>query len=323
VRGVAWSAFAYALGSGWLVNPTGFRKRIAHLLGPASAPWMRYPSGLHGAIALTRDALRTTPDFTSWLLVGAAIVGLAAVFVRPGRLEQVRLLLPLVASASFALLFSLPVRVYAHRYFLPESVFLLPYAALAFDTVWQRWTQARILIALAAAAAVAPAVLGVASMDATLLADPRYAAERRLAQLPAGAHVEVYGGPIFLPRIPLKLVAIRPGVEPIATRQAIANVTDIVDPDMDPRPRAPDAIVLGTELSDLTAALPAPWAIPPAPMQYEDERSQAFLHALFAGELGYVRAVRATCEVPWPLQCRSVHHSTAREVWIYERARFP
>jgi hypothetical protein len=282
---------------------------------------MRYPSGWRGAVALTRDALRTTPDFTSWLLVAAAIIGLAAVFLRRDPFERVRLLLPLVASASFALLFSLPVRQNEHRHFLPESVFLLPYAALAFETARQRWTRARIPIAFGAAATVAPAVLGVASMDATLLADPRYAAERRLAQWPAGAHIEVYGGPIFLPRIPAQLVGVRAGVEPIASRQAIADVTDIVDPGMDPRPRAPDGIVLGTELSDLSAALPASWATPPAPMQCQDPRSRAFLHSLSAGELGYVRTLRATCELPWPLHCRSVHHSTAGEVWIYERAR--
>jgi hypothetical protein len=317
--GVLLSTATYALVSGAIPNPRGFRLRIAHLLGPASQDWMEYPRGLAGTLALAGHAARMTSEFSSWPIAIAASAGVAIAFTRRPWLMRARLLMPLVAAASFALCFSFPARQNEHRCFLPESIFLLPYSAIAFEWSWRNWATARPLVASIAALSLLPAVIGVASMDATLLVDPRYAAERFLAHLPAGTRVEVYGGPIFLPRVPSHLVAARPGVEPIADRQAIAGVTDLVDPAMDPRPRAPEAIVLGTELSDDGATRPSRWAVPPAPMQYTDTQSHAFLRALSDGSLGYERALRTACVLPWPLRCRRIHHSTGGEVWIYVR----
>jgi 4-amino-4-deoxy-L-arabinose transferase-like glycosyltransferase len=314
------SAATYAILSGAAINPVGFRARIAHLFGPASKPEMHYPGGLVGAIALARDELQWTTDFTSWPIVVAAFAGLGVGLGGRPRgltLERARFLLPLVASVSFALFFSLPVRQRDHRYFLPESIFFSAYAAVAFAFAWTRWPRARALAGALGVACLAPAVLRVASIDATLVVDPRYAAERFLARLAAGTYVEIVGGPIFMPRIPSSLRAVRPGIEPIAERQAIAGATDLVDPAMDPRPRAPQAIVLATELSDTSMATPAPWVVPFATMQYRDPTSRAFLRRLFDGGLGYERALRATCSLPWPLECMSVHHSTGHEVWIY------
>jgi 4-amino-4-deoxy-L-arabinose transferase-like glycosyltransferase len=317
LRAVLLSVATYAVVSGAVVNPVGFRRRIAHLVGPASQQWVEYPGGVAGALAMTRDSLHQVTDFTSWPIVLAAFAGLVLAFARGPGLARARALLPLTAAASFACFFSLPVRQSEHRYFLPETLFFLPYAGLAYDAAWARWSRARALVAGAAVASLLPALLGVASMDATLLADPRYVAERFLARLSPGTHVEIYGGPIFMPRIPAQLVAVRPGVEPIGDRQAIPDVTDLVDPEMDPRSRAPDAIVLATELSNESNAEVSRWVVPPETMQYRDPRSHAFLRKLFDGSLGYARVLRATCTLPWPLECRRIHHSTGGEVWVY------
>jgi hypothetical protein len=205
---------------------------------------------------------------------------------------------------------------------LPQALFALPYAALWVRPLGSRRPAARALALGFAAAGVLVAAIGVASMDATLLADPRYAAERFLARLPAGSHVEVYGGPIFLPRVPPGLAAARPGVEPASERQHIPGVEEIVDPEMDPRPRAPTAIVLATELSTASAMEPPSATLPFAHAQYRDARSHALFRALADGSLGYDRVLHATCELPWPLSCRAEHGSTAGEVWIYApRAR--
>ncbi|HEY4015134.1 MAG TPA: hypothetical protein VGM06_17440 [Polyangiaceae bacterium] len=313
------SAAVYALASGLATNPVGFRLRIAHLFGPASKPEMHYPGGFVGAIAITHDELLWTTDFTSWSVVAAAGAGLVVAAMRGPWTARARTLLPLVAAVSFCLFFSFPVRQRDHRYFLPESIFLPAYAALAFEWAWGRWGHGRRWVAAAAAAVLLPAVIGVVSMDATLLADPRYEAERYLARLPAGTHVDVVGGPIFLPRIPPALDAVRPGVEPIGDRQAIAGVLDLVDPGMDPRARGAAFIVLATELSDPAMAKPGPPGPPFATMQYRDPVSRAFLAKLFGGSLGYTRALRAACALPWPLSCRSIHHSTGGEMWIYAK----
>jgi hypothetical protein len=180
---------------------------------------------------------------------------------------------------------------------------------------------ARGTVALAAAAGFALALGGVASVDGTLLVDPRYAAEAFLARLAPGTRVEVYGGPIFLPRIPSHLVTVRPGIEPVSDRQRITGVRGLVDPALDPRPRSPDIIVLATELSDIDMTKPPPAVRPSGLMQYRDAQSRAFLHELYERRLGYTRVFAATCALPWPLDCRTIHDSTGRDVWIYAPVR--
>jgi hypothetical protein len=322
LRASALTAIAYVVISGAAVNPAGFRARIAFLLGPASQTWAGYPRGLNGATALARDAFWKIPELTSWPVALLAAVGVGvAVVSKRDRLERARILLPLVATVSFTLLFTLTARRSEHRFLLPHSVWLAPYAAVVLERARQAVGRVwRVVAILAAVGAMVPAVLGVASMDATLLADPRYEAERFLAMQPAGSRVEVAGGPIFLPRIPHQLIATRPGVEPLADRQRIAGIAEVIDPAMDPRPRAPDLIVLATELSNEAATEPPPLSAPYGLMGYRDARSRSFLRSLRDGSLGYRRALRATCVLPWPLSCRRVHGSTGGEVWIYERA---
>jgi hypothetical protein len=290
---------------------------VHHLLGPASKPWAQFPPGLAGALGLSRAVLATTPDFTSWPIAAAVLAGAVLAACRGPWLTRARVMLPLVAALSFAAFFSMQARQTEHRFFLPECVLLLPYAGLVYGAAWERAPRARLAITCAASLSLALAALRVVSLDATLLADPRYEAERFLARLPAGTHVEVYGGPIFLPRIPAGLDAVRPGVEPVSDRQALPGIVDLVDPAMDPRSRAPAVIVLATELSDTAMARPAPAGAPPALMQYRDPTSRAFLRDLFDGRLGYERILDARCELPWPLECVDIHHSTGQSVWLY------
>jgi hypothetical protein len=325
----------YAVVSGAATNPFGFARRVRIDLLHAGASWAAYPPDLGGRLALARDAILSTPRFTSWPIALAAGVGLAAAFlavgvqgshglpgiaVTQGRgVERARALLPLLAALSFTIFFNFGARRSDERFLLPQSVFFFPYAALAFETAMRRWPRSRSLVLAVAASALAPALLGVASMDATLLADARYEAERVLAALPAGTHIEVYGSAIFLPRIPPQLVAVRPGVEPFATRQPISGIRDIIDPAMDPRPRAPEVIVLATAFSRVSATLPqgsAPFGV----TQYIDDRSTALFRGLHDGSLGYTLARRAACSLPRPLACRNIHDATAGEVWIYERS---
>jgi 4-amino-4-deoxy-L-arabinose transferase-like glycosyltransferase len=317
LRALAFAVFGYALVSGALVNPMGFRARVATLLGPASQSWAGYPRGWLGTVALARDALHAVPEFTSWPVALLAAVGVPTAIASTRGLARARALLPLAAALSFTLLFTLTARRTEHRFLLPHAIWLLPYASFPIERVWRVvGPRARTLVAAAAVGAAVPAVLGVASMDGTLLADPRYEAERFLKAQPPGTHVEVYGGPIFLPRIPPQLAAARPGIEPIADRQRIPGIEELVDAAMDPRARAPALLVLSTEVSNLAATEPSP-AAPYGLMGYRDDRSRAFFRSLWDGSLGYQRVLRAMCHLPWPLSCRRVHDSTGGEVWIY------
>src|SRR5439155_23172209 len=109
-----------------------------------------------------------------------------------GVLARARALLRFVAATSLTLVFSLSTRRPEIRFLLPQSVLFFPYAAIALERAMDAWPRARAALVVASACAFAPAVLAVASLDATLLADSRYTAERFLAALPAGARVEVY-----------------------------------------------------------------------------------------------------------------------------------
>ncbi|MEO6418330.1 MAG: hypothetical protein ABIP39_02920 [Polyangiaceae bacterium] len=307
---------AYGFGSGAFVNPSGFEKRVHMMLGPAAHTWAAYPKTMDGNLALARDTLKATTEFTSWPIALAAAIGLGLVLGSRQGLARWRALLPMIAASSFYVFFNYSARRTDTRFLLPESMLFFPYAAIAFDRAWTWRPSTERLVALLGVLALVPAVIGVASMDATLLADPRYEAERFLAALPQTTKLEIYGGPIFLPRIPEHLKAVRPGADPISERQQILGVEDIVDPAMDARPRKPDVILLATELSSTEATEPAgphPYGI----MQYRDPVSRLFFRGLLDGSLGYRRALRATCSLPWPLECRSIHFSTAGEMWVY------
>ncbi len=310
----------YAVVSGAATNPIGFTQRVRIDVLHAGESWASYPRNLAGRVALARDTVSSTTRFTSWPIALAAAIGLGTAVTRRRGLERWRALLPFLAALSFTIFFNLGARRTEERFLLPQSVFFFPYAALAFDAAVRLWPRARAPILVAAAFALAPALLGVASVDATLLVDARYGVERFLGALPAGTHVEVYGSALFLPRIPPQVVAVRPGVEALDTRQPISGIRDIIDPAMDPRPRAPEVIVLATEFSRFSATLPqgtAPFGV----TQYTDDRSTQLFRGLYDGSLGYVRTQRMTCSLPRPLECRSIHGATGGELWIYESER--
>lgn len=320
VRGALGSAAVYAIASGAVFNPTGFKRRLAFLFGPASRTWEEYPRTAWGRGELAWDALRSLPHFSSWPVAALAVIGVG--LAMRSSAKRARRLLPLSAAVSFTLLFNLGALRTEDRFLLPQSLLLLPYAALAFEraataTHLRGGRRLAALLAAAAALALAPAVLGVASLDGTLLVDPRYAAEKFLATFPAGTRIEVLGSIKFLPRLPSRLVAARPGVEPVADRQETSGVLELVDARMDPRPRAPELIVLATELSKVAMTEPPTRSSGFGLSTYQDATTRALLGRLADGSLGYTRVFRATCLLPWPLACRSVHGSTGGEVWIY------
>jgi hypothetical protein len=325
-RAAAWSVALYAIVSGALVNERGFARRVAFLLGPASRPWAGYPATLAGRMALAHDLARALPHFTSWPLALLVATGVAAAAATGD--GRARRLLPLACAVSFTLGFNLAALRTEDRFELPQSMTLLPYAAFAVDRAWQ-WSEGtsagvrrlcRGAVVATAAAGAALAAVSVASLLGTLLTDPRYSAEKYLETVPAGAHVEVYGTTRFLPRVPDRLEVVRPGIDALAEREPTSIWREVVDPAMDPRPRAPDLIVLSTELSrdPIPPLVQLPPGYPPlAP--YRDRASRELFRRLEDGSLGFVRVFRATCSLPWPLRCHEVHGSTGGEVWIYGR----
>ena len=319
IAAVALAAAVFAFASGMITNPTGFHKRLDYLFGPASKPWAEVPPGPYGSLLLVRDAIFATTKFTSWPIAVAAALGLVLAVARNRGVVRARVLMPALAALSFWIFFNMGARRTEDRFLLPASLFVLPYASVLFDVAAEKWNAFGAPMLAALSLAFAPAIYGVVVMDASMLEDPRYVAEDWLAALPAGTHVEVYGSAQYLPRLPPDLVYARPGIEPLGDRRLIPNVTEILDPELDPSKRNPNVIVLATELSTegMTSEISGP--PPPSWMSYRDPKSHDFFRGLRDGSLGYDRTFVATCTLPWSARCREIHHSTGGEVWIYER----
>ncbi len=310
-RAVATAAALFLVVSGALVNPTGWAARLRELFGPASRTWEGYPSTAAGTVELVRDAVLAVPRLSSWPMFALALAGLVIALRRRDRLDA---LLPALGALSFTLTFTLGARRTEDRFLLAQAVLVLPYAGAAMGAILARARPAGLAIA---ALAIAASLLGVASVEATLLADARYDAERWLAALPPGTTVEVYGGPKFLPRLPANLVVTRVGTDPIDARSHLPHVSEVVDPVMDPEARRPRVIVLSSEFSH--AVGPASPATPHGVRAYVDAASHRFFDDLTNERLPYRRALRAECTLPWPLGCRRIHGSTGEPLWIYER----
>jgi hypothetical protein len=197
-----------------------------------------------------------------------------------------------------------------HRFLLVQAVLLAPYAARV--TVLASGSKAtKSLGYFAFFAAWLASLRNVASLDATMIADSRYGAERFLATMPAGARVEVIGGAKFFPRFPRQLQLARLGLDAPETRSTIPGVREILG---DPRAvdvRQPDYVVLSAEFS--------------TPQFLASERrgpsvtgsTLEFVRRLEDGGAGYVLAYRSECSVPWPLRCIRMHSCTGGDIAIY------
>ncbi|NOU33676.1 MAG: hypothetical protein HOO96_37765, partial [Polyangiaceae bacterium] len=312
---------AFLVLSGALPNPSGYAARLRELFGPASRSWEAYPRTADGTQALFRDLLLSVPRLSSWPMFALALGGLGlagAGRVRAGEAapwaQRLATLLPALAALSFTVTFTIGARRTDDRFLLAQAVLLFPYAGVALG--WLR-ARSRRVAWLAAAGAFAASAVGVASVDATLLVDARYEAERYLEGLPAGTVVEVYGGPKFLPRIPEKLAASRVGTDPPESRSHLPHVAEVLDPNMGER--RPDIIVLSTEFSHtFGGGAPSPLY---GVRAYMDPASFRFFDDLTAERLPYARVSNAECKLPWPLACRRIHGSTGEPVWIYKVRR--
>ncbi len=308
----------FAVLSGALVNPTGYAARLRELFGPASRSWEAYPRTAEGSRALAQDLLLSVPRLSSWPMFALALAGIALVATGRGRgasfRERAAGLLPALGALSFTLTFTIGARRTDDRFLLAQAVLLFPYAGVALGWGLERARRVGVICAVAAFGASA---VGVASVDATLLVDPRYEAERYLQGLPPGTVVEVYGGPKFLPRLPEKLAVTRVGTDAPEARSHLPRVAEVLDANMGER--RPEIIVLSTEFSHpFASGAPAPLY---GVRAYMDATSFRFFDDLTSDRLPYTRVLRAECTLPWPLTCRRIHGSTGEPVWIYKVRR--
>lgn len=200
-------AAVFALAFNLLFNWSGFVAHVRLIIGPASADFQLFPATAAGQWALARQAavnlafVLGLPALAVTLLgVGSALAG--AVSTRGAGRPERRLVALLVPAVSYYAAFVAVVLYSYDRFLLPVALLLTLFGGrvLSEATAWPGW-QGRLgrlvtLVVLGYGAA------RCVSLDAMMLNDARYAAERYLrAEVVAGESVGGVGALPHLPRL--------------------------------------------------------------------------------------------------------------------------
>lgn len=317
-----------------VLNPSGFRARLHFLVGSASQDFAQYSNDGLGRALVVKDAVlhfdRYYPLAFAALFVSGVV--LHAVVQKNERSKLAAGFVPLLCIVSFTALFNCVARRTDHRFLLPQYALVAVYAGLALEALlfrapgrmrarWPRWI-ARAL----ATVAFAIALFRSADVDANLLFDPRYDAERWLAEhVTPGDTLEVHGLNVYLPRLPVGAAVTRVGPEPPGKRNPLPGALEVEDTFEHATVRRPKWIVVSEGwvwryLSDPHALGQHGRMMPPTQLaNSSDADATGFFHGLLAEQRGYRWAHVAKWQSDvWPLV--DIHASTGREIWIFERA---
>lgn len=329
-RGLALAVLLLLAVDGALSNPSGFRQRIAFLLGSASAEHANYTKDLWGRCSAVRDVALNYVQHYPLLLAPLTIGGiLLSFFGRCGtEARRCARLLPVLTIASFTLAFNASALRAEHRFILPQMTLLAIPTGMAIDallTAAQRFgggavAGCRAYVGLCVAVA---AVRGLA-LDFTLLRDPRYDVEAWLKEhLRPGDSIEAYGGNTSLPRFPCGVKLWRVDSTPPAKRNPLACAVEL-------QGEIADAPLRGARYIVFSQAWVWPYQVqtdvvghrsvtPWAAAKFSDVRTRRFLDALMAGRGPYRWAFRAEPAKRW-LWPVDIHGATARPVYVFARA---
>ena len=330
-----WAAISLGLlllVDGAVTNPSGFARRMAFLRGPASQDFMAYTDDITGRLRLVADMIG---DFPRFYPAAAALLAVAGVVLmwrstRTRPALRVAGLVPLLAALSFTLFFNALALRTDNRFLLPQSLFIAPYIGLACARLLRLKQPSLHLAARVGLAGLAAIALWrCAGLDAAMLNDPRYDAERWMAtHVQPGDTLEAYGRNAFLPRLPRTARLTRLDTIALKRRNPLPGVTESIAPFWQVEERKPRFLVV----PDLWARdyLPHPsstrgqWGLK-TPRVLQDSQSStqegAFLSALFGNRLRYrlAREARYASFLPAP----EGYESLAQTIFIFERIPDP
>jgi 4-amino-4-deoxy-L-arabinose transferase-like glycosyltransferase len=312
---------------GALTNPSGFGARLAFLLGPASRDLRSYSADLVGRLSLLQDAWRYVPRYYP---AGAAYLGLLGLAAHGWRQFANRAIwaagfLPLLAAVSFTVAFNFAALRTENRFLLPQSVLAAIYIgigaeALAFSqAAVLRWSARVALLPIAGLA-----LFRCIAVDAAMLRDPRYDAERWLhAHVQPGDSIEIYGPNAYLPRLPAAARVVRVGPTALAKRDPLPGVVEVQEPIEAAAERRPRFIVVSAFWASFYLKSDSPLDVGRAYAKSQQElfgqtAALDYVRDLFAGRLDYRLAHEAAYgDSFWP--AIHVHESTAETIDIFER----
>jgi hypothetical protein len=218
----------FAIGENVLFNPSGFREHLDLIVGNGSLHYRMFPGTPGGQARMLIAALAELGRIMSWPLAIAAACAVS-ITLRRGPREARWLLLP---AASYYICCISLVMYHYDRFFLGIVVVL---AIVTGVWIAERPAPSRQLSGTPLsrmplvsmpfvrrgllAVALAYAFARVASLDALLILDARYSAERWLAShVRRGRVVAAAGQPAYLPRHSVVPFAGSPRISPISRR---------------------------------------------------------------------------------------------------------
>jgi len=176
-------------------NYRGFLHHFEEILW-ARGHYSLFEATLAHQIAMLRQTFRHLGFALGWPLAAAGVLGMILA-LREGKFRR-STLWTLLFGASYYLFFIVPVLSTWLRYALPLAALLSLFAGLACSRLWSRGVWARALVGIALLYSLGRAL----SVDALLLRDTRYEAERWLRENVSPSQVVGYMGPeYYLPRL--------------------------------------------------------------------------------------------------------------------------
>ncbi len=251
--GAALAATLLLAVDGALVNPSGFAARLRFLSGTASQDHAYYAKTWPGALLVLKDSFAHFTRYYPFAFAPLFVVGLGSACAGwtpregpdtksgpPGAVgsrfqspegARVAALLPLLFSVSYSVAFTLVARRTEHRFLLPQMLLMGVYGGFALD-----WVNGRVGARIGAWRGVllvglfGPALFQCVAVDVALLFDPRYDAERWLAEhVGPNDVIETYGTNVYLPRFSPSEHVIRVGPEPVDGRNPLPGVREVQD----------------------------------------------------------------------------------------------
>lgn len=311
---------------GAFINPSGFGDRMRTLLGPASQNHAYYAQSWAGRVSVLRESAMAFGRYYPWIFAPIALAGMVVSFRSSNPARRAASLGPLAFALSFTIAFNLTARRTEHRFLLPQALVCGIYAGLAVDWLLCRTpSRLRWLSLAATTVCFATAFFGCAAVDAAMIFDPRYDAERWMrANVRPGDRVEVYGNDVHLPRLPACAILTRVDASPLAGRNPLPGLTEVSDRFSNVEARRPRFIVVSefwaykylvrAEELEQNGRVPAPQQVDID----NDHDARDYFRSLRDGLLNYRWAHESTWESRvWPRV--DIHASLTRDVWIFER----
>lgn len=317
---------------GAIVNPSGFRARIGFLTGSASQDFAEYQKGWSGRYAIFLDAVRGFELQYPYVLALPIALGFVRTVIGVRRTTSDRraaqlaiALLPILVATSFTVAFNWTARRTNARFLVPQAVMFAIYGGAGIEVIAfaARHRIVRIIGQAGVSIALALAIFRCIAVDANLLGDPRYDAEKWLAEhVRPGDTIEVYGLNVYQPRFPAHAKVVRVGPEPIDKRNPLPGVEELQAPFEQAESRGAKWVVLSTGwvwryiwLSERDGGRQV------APLTHRTGTEEAAAH--FFDRLVHIRTafgfVHASEYDPSIFPNVDVHGTSGRTVWIYER----